>query len=108
MKKTSAETLHTLNHSDATSTSSGTGSPKRKLKNPIAAAHSHEASVRSIVPWAAMGLARSPRAKHRTSAAAKPKLSSSLASKINHHKKRLGKDSVVVSSVSAAETVRKS
>ena len=55
MEKTCAETLHTLNQSDATSPSSGTGSPQRKLKNPIAAAHSREASVRSVVPWAAMG-----------------------------------------------------
>ena len=58
MEKTCAETLHTLNQSDATSTSTGTGSPQRKVKNPIAAAHSREARVCSPVPWAAMGLAR--------------------------------------------------
>ena len=114
MKKTTMQALHTLDQSDITAvnhTVAGS-SPRFKLENPIAAAISrNEPRVCSPVPWAAMGLARSPRA-HQMTSVAKPKFSVSLAAKLNGRSKgqrlRSPKGSGLISSLNAAEAVRKS
>lgn len=96
MKKTTAKALHTLHHSDVTPTHRPAATARLNLQNPRA-----EPRVSSPVPWAAMGLARSPRVSHHT---AKPRLSASLAAKLTGHGKARRARSP---KGSAAEAVRK-
>ena len=117
MKRIAAQ-AHTLHQSDLASTDDlAIGSNRLKLNTTVAAVGSDGQSQRpsSPVAWAAMGLARSPRASPSATraglCAAKPKLAASLVAKLksgNINRQMRMKDSESASSKNVAEAVRKS